>query len=513
MAAPKRVVVFCAVSSDEQASEGKMSIPDQLARQRERAAVNGWLITDEIVIEGFSRRFYTFLEFAKAAADAGHRDALRMFAHWESRDFEILSCRDLSRLGREQSILSEVIARTIDCGAVVSPLDEAQLDSSNYRMIGAIGGVGASDHIDKLKRWRDSGMKARAARGEMIGGRVPKFYKLDVNNVMQPDRENFQRFFDDFAELFLVGVSYNTLPQELKARGHVDPLNGKLFRDDALRRLLFSVRTWGGAEFNRTGRKRGIGNKHSDLWAVGRAQPPSDVYVVWNVCEPIWQGREGEAMKDEIERRHYAIRGSAHPRHTYPFTGLCVCAVCGSGLISQTVKGKSGTYRYLLCPTGVKHTTCTNARVVPYYKVQDALDDFINRLAQHPDTIMDKEHTTHGKRLDTLDKEINRLTVRITNLIDLISEAPVNARNDYQNKITLYTSQRETLLTERDRVMTENRDHEHIQASRREALASLRGVDIWTLSPTEQNQRLRKLLGRLRVLCDDSEVIGLKVVG
>ena len=43
MTTPKRVILWVAVSSERQAADDKESVNDQLRRQQERAAKNGWL--------------------------------------------------------------------------------------------------------------------------------------------------------------------------------------------------------------------------------------------------------------------------------------------------------------------------------------------------------------------------------------------------------------------------------------------------------------------------------------
>lgn len=511
--APKRCILFCAVSSEEQAGSAKMSIPDQLARQRERAARNEWLVIDEIIVEGFSRRYYTYYEFAHAAAAEGHPDPLRMFQHWERRDFNILSCRDLSRLGREQSILSEVIARTIDIDAVVMPLDEAQVDSTNYRMIGAIGGVGASQLIDNLKRYRDTGMKARSDRGQTTSSVFPMLYRADENGKLYPDRERFQRLFDDMAELFLAGTPYEQFPDELAQRGHLNPVTGKRFDRGFMRRFLHTARTWGHAEYNRRALKRGRSPTHAELWACGRGTPPADVHFTLNVSEPVWAGALGEDIKDEMERRFHAIRGGARPFNTYPFSRLCVCGDCGATMIVQTKQKPNTLYEYMVCKNGrAGKNGCHNNHAVRFDKIREYLDVVIQNWLINPAMHM-PEARRQPDKLAAIDKEVSRLTARLDALIDLISNAPLSARADYQAKIDALASQRDNLHTERARVENAQREQAYTTRSRLAALESLRRVNLWAQPATAQNQILRKVLGDTRVICEDGEVVELRVIG
>ncbi len=514
---PSRVIIWAAVSSQEQAADKKMSIPDQLARQRERAARNGWIVIDEIIIDGFSRDYWTFYEFAHAAAAEGFVDPLRMFQHWEQRDFDILSCRDLSRLGREQSILNEVIGRTIAMNAVIMPLDESPVDAVNYRMIGAIGGVGAAEHLDKLKRGREMGMKARVSRGQTVTSQAPKFYITGADGKLKPNREEYQRFFDDLAELFLAGVAYNRIPGELERRGHINKSLGKPYDRSEIKRLFIKSRTWGHAEFNRTGTRRGFSNPRTELFCTGRGEPPDDVYFQRDVFEPIWSGQTKEALIDELERRFYAIRGTSRPDNTYPFSYLCVCDYCGHNMIVQVKHARGHTYSYVVCHHGkLRDKGCINNKLVRFDKVQDFLTDIINALLQRPANDLTLPEVRQSSRVPQLEREIAKTTTRLSNLIDLISTAPVSSRADYQAKIDALSQQRDRLQAERSRYELDERQSIRRQKSLMVTLDSIRAggaAHLWTLPITQQNQILRKLLGRQRIACNDGEVIGLRDTG
>lgn len=508
---PKRCIIWVAVSSEAQATDDKESVADQLRRQRERANRNGWLVIDEIVIEGFSRRFYTYQEFAEAAAEAGHKDALRMFGHWQDRSFDILSCRDLSRLGREQSILSEVVARTIDIGAIIMPLDEAPIDASNYRMSGGISGIMSAQHVDSLKRGRNMGMIARAGRGEKIGRIVPMFYLLDATGKLYPDRERFQRLFDDIADLFLAGTPYEQLPGELANRGHFNPVTGKRFDKTVFRRLMITARTWGNAEFNRTGVKRGTHMQRVEFWMCGRGEPPPDVYFKPNVIEPLWPGIQGEDMKDELERRYYAIHGAARPHNTYALSGLCVCGQCGEVMVIQRKQNPNVLHEYVACTSGRKRANgCTNNRVVRFAKVMEVLDLYIARVMDNPEITLPDANAKPANRIPAIDKDIEKLTKRIANWIEIQGDAAVGLRSEYQAKIDDALSKRDLLQAERVKLVSQQREHEYTTRSRVSALESLRGQSVWTLPPTTANQILRKVLSGARVVCEDGEVIGLR---
>lgn len=507
---PKRVVIWCRVSSLEQGAANKESIPDQLARQRQLAYKNGWVVIDEIITD-FSMDYWTYQEFSVAAAAAGWTDQLRMWAHWESKDFDVLTCRYLDRVGREQSILSEFIGRTMTAGAVIVPLDEASVDAVNYRMTGAIAGLGAAAHIDKMKYGRNIGMIGRAGLGEKISNRIPLFYLESDNRKLIPNRAVYQRLFDDIAELFLAGTSYEQFPHLLEERGHIHPKTSKRFDKTVIKRLMYSARTWGHGEFNRTGRKRAMFTLRSETWVTGRGQPPPDVFFKRDVCEPLWSDQELEDMKDELERRFYAIRGGARPNDTYAFSQLCVCEVCNCHMIVQVLHNHGNEYRYVKCPDGRKHLNCTNNLAVTFDKVQDFLTVHIENLFAHPESVGVESTHTKRSRIPTIEKDIERATKRIDNWQESLGDTHISARAELQAKINAETQRRDVLRTERARLELASREEAHTAESRLHALDSIRESGLsafWQLPTTTINQSLRKLLGNRRVACNDGEVTG-----
>lgn len=512
---PKRVIIWCRVSSLEQGATNKESLPDQLSRQRALALKMGWSIIDEIVTD-FSMDYFTYDEFSQAAAAAGWRDQARMWSHWSEKDFDIITCRYLDRVGREQSILSEFIGRTMRAGAEIKPLDESSVDKVNHRMVSAIAGLSASEYLDKLKKNRDLGMKGHAGRGEKIGNRVPMFYVADADGKLKPNRADFQRLFDDIAELFLAGTSYEQFPQALADRGHSHPKTGKLYDKVVIKRLMYSARTWGHGEYNRTGKKRGAFTLLAEPWCTGRGEPPPDVYFRRDVCEPLWEGSQREAMIDELERRFYAIRGGARPNDTYSFSQLCVCEVCQKNMAVQITHKPLGDYCYMKCTYGRQHRGCNNNQAVRFDKIQDFLTNYIEWLLTHPNEHFADEPPAKRSRSTAIEKDIAKASQRISNWQDSLGETHPGSRAELLDKINAETKRRETLYEERERLTRAAREEAHTAQSRQQGLTDIRTYGVawfWNQPTTTVNQTLRKLLGSRRVLCNGGEVAGWTTVG
>lgn len=505
----KRAIIWAAVSSVKQGLPEKESIPQQLARQRALASEKGLLVIDEIIVE-HSRDFLTYAEFSQSAAGEGYPDPQRMWEHWESKDFDVLMCRELDRVGREQSIMAEFISRCIKADAEIWQLESSNLDKRNYRRESAFGGMSSAEYVDRLKRFRSMGMIGRAKAGKTLSSQIPHFYKVGADEKLIPDRDKYQRLFDDLADLFLDGTSYIGLPAALAARGHVRS-NGKPYHKMTFQHLLATARTWGHVSFNRTGSSVG-GDKtrHLALWPTGRGIPPDGVFFERDVCEPIWDGQIKNDMIDELERRMNAIRGGAQPKNTYALSMLCVCAECKHHMSVQ----KYGAWMYVTCHRGrLQKGSCNNRKSVRYAVVQEFLDLWLARLQSSPDAFLSPPRVFTQTRAVDIDKEIKRLDERINVLMDVLTEAAMNERSQYQTKITAFIKQQDNLKVERVKVIATHHEIEHAAQARTTALKSIHGKNVWDMNTTTANQVLRKILGNLRVFCQDGAVVGLEPFG
>lgn len=245
---PLRAVLWCAVSSAEQAADEKASLREQERELRELANCEGWQIVEVLIVPGFSRRYYNFPEFAQAAVKEGIEAGERLLEHLDRRDFDVFACRDGSRFGREQSIFGEVVARVIDSGARLRTLVDGWIDIQNYRMYISMAGYAAAGAVDHLKRNQSASKDKLAARGLPTNHRHSPSHRVIRNEYgraikMIPD-ESKRRFYEDAALLLIEGVGYVMIEEELYRRfGHGE--NGKPYKRYAIYHTFWNPQFWG----------------------------------------------------------------------------------------------------------------------------------------------------------------------------------------------------------------------------------------------------------------------------
>lgn len=63
---PLRAILLAAVSTPEQATDDKISIPHQISLAEAAAALHGWQIMEHLIIAGYSRYYFTVSAAAAA---------------------------------------------------------------------------------------------------------------------------------------------------------------------------------------------------------------------------------------------------------------------------------------------------------------------------------------------------------------------------------------------------------------------------------------------------------------
>lgn len=493
-----RAILWVAVSSEAQAASDRASLEEQERVLAQAAREFGWDVIDTIRVPGFSRSFWTYAEFCAAAKGIGITDPAGMFDHWRKRDFDVLAAVTFSRFAREQSIMAEVVGRTIDAGARVYAAQGGWIDANNRRPMAAMAGLSSATEVDELRRRHKFGMIARVKRGLPTRTGLTHVIVRDERGqpVAAEVNEANRRMFDDLFDLVVhERIPYNQLEKAMAARGHCD-VDGLAYRHGRFYRLLHAPLTYGHTHYGagRTGWPAG------GPWAYGRGEPPEGATINWNAVPPVYTGAQAERLIAELRRRPL-MRGSASPRETHIFTAVFHCAVCGRVMSVTHPRHSDSIIR------------CKGRHKVPQYCTaintirSSAARAYFERLitgfvASGGDLVIAPEPTPdHSSELARLDAQIDALLAELDGLITVQGRAHPSTRDRYQTRIDLLGEQLEPLQARRSKIAASVNaavaQHER-RFSAAEALAAVR-ENMWERPEAELNQLLLWMLGDLRV--------------
>jgi DNA invertase Pin-like site-specific DNA recombinase len=504
----QRAIFFLAVSTEAQASDDRDSLPEQRRQLDAAAAQFGWRVVDVIALPGQSRSHYTYAEMANEAAAAGMPDALRLFDHWQRRDFDVLAALNTTRLGRDQSILAEVIRRTIDAGATVYTVKDGFIDAQNQRMHIAMSGYATGAEMDEFKRRFQFGMNARVKRG-LHPNHIPPTHLALRNGAgrviaVEVD-ESKRRLFDDIFDLVVhERLALNRVPAALAERGH-PPLN-----EWAVDRWLHNPYTWGHS-FRRA---HTAARARNWRWVFDEAQPLPDGVTIFRDTHPaVWTGTQAALLKAELARRiDRSLKRTITT--TARYSGLCQCGECGrpmnyDGQHFTTLSG--AVNRYLRC-IGRHTSTCPNA------VREDQLTADVHRLLEQveqagPGVLRPQgaaqEAERRAARLASIAGEIDAAEARARQLIRKQAAAPVSLAGLYDDELTALGAQIDALRAEQARlpapVVTTPAQLE-ITARLRAGSAAW----FWQQPDATQNQLLAILLGDYRLVVRRRRVVGIE---
>lgn len=510
----RRVVGLCAVSTVPQANkEEKVSLEEQERLIRERAAADGDVLVDMLIIPGFSRRYYNLYDLIEEAGRAGHDAPRRLLEHIRARDFDVLMCRYGNRMAREQSIFGEIVARVIDAGAEIFTLADGLIHAGNYRMYISMAGYAAATEVDRLVQGRKDAMQKRAARGLPVSSRVMSTHHLvrdehgaAVELRVDPAK---RRLLDDIATLLLEGVGFNSLGALLYERyGHLRP-DGSPYGNALLYNWLHSPTFWGHTAQHHSGRY--------GTWVYDdRAVPPEGVSLYRNTHEPAYTGVLAEQIKTELRRRSELKAGQMNNAHANPFTGLVVCAGCGwrmTHAIGKRWRGyvcASNTTRFKYTP----RADCdSRPRIIHFDKLQTWVDGFLRELLDSAQPLQfrfdDQDYTTRAAQLET---EITSCERRIAGLLIQRADTPPASQTILTNLIQAEDRRLLVLREQRQSAARQAEQHSAERAAARAAWDAFTAVwpQFWTLPPDSVNRLLYGVFGDFKLFAHSGEIVDFK---
>jgi DNA invertase Pin-like site-specific DNA recombinase len=515
MSTGRRAIIWAAVSTTAQAADDKASLPAQLADARAWCNQEGFQIVEELVIPGFSRRYYNLYEFSDALRkETANEAGFKLLRLIQERGFDVLVTRDADRLGREQSLVSEVIARVIDAGATIYTFNEGWIDAAQYRMVSAFSGYRAATYVDDLARKIKLGMRGRAERGLPVSGKPFYGHKLIRNQrtgkAIRVEVDEAKRAeWDALADVLIEGTPYRLIETVMHERYGFSAPDGQQHAPFHYRQMLFTPTFWGHAARYKAGAYRGAW-----AWREG-SEPPEGVEVVWNAYPPIYTGAQADQVKAELERRT-TLQGRSSPRSEYWFTGLLMCGVCG---YRMSVKGR-GT-PVAMCYSRyepLRQHICEEANVLNESTIRTHINKLlINMLeAGEPRAFVDArmiEAAAFENHVSALQARHDKLEKELRRAIDLQIKADEDLRQIYDDKIYALMLQRKEAAQQ---VKQARRQAQRLAASPAQQasfdeIARISLGDFWKLAPNKINQLLFALLEPYRLVAREGKIEGVAV--
>lgn len=505
----KRALIWCAVSSKQQFSDERDSLPTQERDLRALADKQRWNVLDVLTVPGHSRRYVDIYECARDMQAQGIDAFHKLLHYWEQQSFDVLAVRDSSRFGRTQSLHAYVVERTITNGAEIYSLADGLVSADNYRMFIAMAGYSAAGEIDRLVKLGQMGFDARVRRGLPSNNQLAHSHKLirDTQSGkairVEVDETRTQEWHD-LASLVLEGVPYKKLEKEMFSRfGYASPL-GQPYQPHHYYKLLATPSFWGhlSRHYKLAGRGPWTREPGHDI--------PQGILVEYDKIPPALTGELADSLKAEMTRRE-TLKGRARPQSTKMFSGLLVCDSC-EFILNYAGKGDYHAYRcwskYEVTPT---RKACTDTKMVNEKKViakvrallQTSLESGIPLFrASQPD---DNERARLQTSVTELEKQIRIMIGKQAASDEALRDSYDNALEDAARKLKGLQARLKALGAESS--------HANVDMQAR-ALRDIRdaGDDFWRRDARSINQTLAQLLGNLRIVVSGGEVLGLTPV-
>jgi DNA invertase Pin-like site-specific DNA recombinase len=512
----KRAVIWTAVSSQAQADDEKISLPDQENLCRRWCENNDYQVTQILSVKGFSRSESDILELLDDLAKEGVYAYHELRALWRERKFDVLVAYSHSRLGRSWTAQSWVIENVLKAGSQIYLINGGWVNNESKHMQIMAGGFSSTNEIERLVRARTTFMDQQAKRGLPTTSSV-----IDAYIIVRDDRGKALRIepapalrhiIEDAARLVAEGVGWKQLEEELYSRfGHINPKTGRPFRRLYFYALMRNPAFWGHSarHWYNTAQGRNFGE-----WVFNEAaQPPEGVQIYRNTHEPILIGSLSDRVKAELIRRINTAYGKSRPQRTKAFSGLLCCAECGYYFVFRAAGRYACMSRYW---QNDRRPNCNNIASVSPEHLREWFTKLLTRAIEvnKLDLSFINDQPEAPDRTDNLQQEIEAVTEQIRRLIIKQATAPDSVGVLYDEQIAQLSDRLNILKRNLQEYQSRQLNEQHTLARQQEAIAEAKalGVDgLWCLPETKINQILHRLMGNYRAFILDGEIVVVEI--
>lgn len=468
-----RAAIFAAVSSDPQAKEDKLSLPDQIRMAREYILEEGGIETGEpFSADGYSRTGYESLPDAlhdipalKAAVEAAAQNK-----------FDVLVVDNWDRLGGLGLMLltrfkkyNKQLKSARQSGRVRDPKTyNASTDEVTETEIHNAQGNNIY-RIQKIRRGWNIGVPGRVEMG-LHALRVPFGYEYGKKDQPAQLIPEIGAMIQRMKDMMLEGQTYTDIG---KWADTIRPSAlAPVWTVAAVHRTLINPFYAGIIRF-------GVMNKR-------KPTQKSNWKITKGKHEPLWDESTYYALISEAKRR---MEGKRNYAAQYPFTGLTWCGVCGA----KVNKHGKQPYEYFACNKSHDHFAM-HYKDVPAYLADKVVRGYKQYQAQ-PRVPVDL--TPYLKRLS--DAQSLRAQIQSDREVGIYTQAEavakINKLVDDEEETKRYIEQ----VKEREQMRVDWHNHTG-------ELLNLRQT-IHTEDPQKLNRWLTALIDKIILTGNDTEII------
>ncbi|WP_085891514.1 recombinase family protein [Roseovarius litorisediminis] len=418
-----RVAIYARFSSQMQS---EASIEDQLRICRERAAREGWAVTE------------VFSDMAVSGASMLRPGVQRLMDEASRGNFDVILAEALDRLSRDQADVATLFKRLSFHGVKIVTLSEGEISELHVGLKGTMNQLFLKDLAAKTRR----GLRGRVEVGLSGGGNS---YGYDVvrrlgadgmpvtgeRTINDTEAALIRRIFAEFSD----ALSPKSIAKRLNGE-HIPGPRGKAWRDTAIRghrirgtgllnnELYIGRLIWNRLRYIKdpeTGRRVSRLNPREE-WII------TDVPEMRIVDDTLWASVKQRQGEIDATPRVQAIRETRFwekKRKVHLLTGLLRCGGCGGGFAAV---GKD----YLACSAARKQATCTQKRSFKRKELESVVLNLLRDRLMRPEAVAAfvasvSREMNAGRAEETaararLTSERNQITRRLDGLYDAIAD-------------------------------------------------------------------------------------------
>jgi DNA invertase Pin-like site-specific DNA recombinase len=425
-----RAAIYARRSKDEKDAD---SVQIQIDGARRFAAARGWTVdeTQIFVDEGISRA-----EFVKRPA------MLRMLRAAEAKAYDVLICRDETRLGGDMLRSGLLIADLIDAGVKLYFYFTGELvkvDGAVAKFVMAARGFSSEMEREKISQRTRENLESKARRGLVAGGVVygydnggPKGAR--TRSVNEAQAAIVREIFDRYAR----GEGLRAVAKALNARAVPPPRGGSWTPScirEMLRRPLYVGRIeWGKAhKLYRGGTRVRTEDHECELVTV-------DAPHLRIVSAEAWQ-----AVRVKTEPRPATPKGGRPA--TYLLSGVLRCGACGGPMAVINGKDSYDPVHVYTCTRrrdrggtvcasrGRRRVEDVDAAVLGWVRDNVLVEDLVAGVLAEVRRRLEARTESRSGEVKRLEAEVKKLRSEVEKFAELALEAPSEARAVFFGKI------------------------------------------------------------------------------